>query len=88
MNTTICDAETSDLADSLAPAVLIWCQDVIGWPEAVYSNRAIDNGEGVRWCLSELVPMWMDSRVMDKQTFDGIWEAEESKRLHAACPWQ
>jgi len=81
VNTVLCDAESSELADQLGPVMLIWAQDRLGWWGAHYDHRAIWNEEEAVWfCLSELLPLWAENADQDR--------LDAEVEIHTRCPWQ
>lgn len=77
MNTFFCDADSSDPADTVAVMVAIYLES-IGWNYLVYRDRAFhDIKDGGAWCLSELVPLWIEGTTPKFNT-----------PFHEGCRWQ
>lgn len=77
MNTTICDAETSELADILGPHIAWWLKEKCHWAEPLeYRDRAIWVIT-TSWCMSELLPSWT---IGQNPPYD--------VEFHEDCPWQ
>lgn len=87
MNTVICDADTSDLADMLGPVILLWCKDLWGFRGTTfYRDRVVQTpDDDVKWCLSELLPAWTDN-IQTADDFDDWWDRTEE--VHEGCRWQ
>jgi len=91
VNTVICDADASDLADLLGPIILIWCKDLWGWgAQSFYADRVIVNPEddpNVKWCLSELLQPWQ-LNLQSEREFDDWWDRTDWDATHEGCRWQ
>ena len=79
MNTAICDAPTSELADALGPLMETWLKRQQGWTDVEYlfGMRVFRVLGNTHWCLSEVLDNWMAARSMDY-----------SDEFHEDCPWQ